>query len=864
MLSLINIEINASVDKFEAAMIRSADIADASMSAAAANADQFQTAFDRAATAAGQSSQQMASDFEAANDRVMGAAGKSSEAIDSINKAVEKVDAKSWREKIAEAIGAGFATGLVVAQTWMDKVEEFVKAKLILIGVALAAGITVAAASAIYAAYKIVSSSVGFIEGLFTGDSYQSENIDSVIALNKEVKTLQEGLLLSADHASALNEALKGAGVGSGAYVSTLQAATKAARTNSEALQELGIETHDYFGEVRSSEDILRSAKRVLDEYADGYDRAAAAAAIGIGSYKEITDALSITNEKVEEAGQRLVDYNLIIGTGTQEAVTAYEKAVADFNRESDLMAQGFKKAIADMIMPILTDLATFFKEGFPIVVNAFRYSMATLVSIFYGLKEVAYIVSEAVIQSFKAMGDVVSRVVGAIAKAATGNVEGAWNDLKAIPDDLGKRWDAFGNNVVAQSVRNAKAMALAWGADNFNAGSAADPAKTGKKWYPKSEPDDKEERSSGRAPASPAEKASEYQNFLNQLDQMNARLESNQYVMLKVKAAQLAWKEGIEATTALQKIDAIQIAESEKSVKDYSTRLEEQNRKLLDARGQIGLYGIELEAHVLREQRRAEVMARINQLEASGKPLTDAARDAMLQHADAAAKDAEAILRQNDALSRTYEIGAQRAFDTYMDNATNAAKTAEEQFTSAYRGIQGAMADFLFNPFEKGVQGMLKSFGVMLQRMIADAVAADLGKRLFGAVGTPTSGGWLSSLLGMGSPTMAGAGTATENWIDSGGLGKSAGGLLSGIGGFFSNLFGFDVGTDYVPRDMLAKVHQGERIIPASQNTGNYGQPIQITVHVNGNSNAPDVRRAAGQGAREAMAALAGARRYA
>ncbi|EXI85749.1 MAG: phage tail tape measure protein, lambda family [Candidatus Accumulibacter sp. BA-94] len=230
--------------------------------------------------------------------------------------------------------------------------------------------------------------------------------------------------------------------------------------------------------------------------------------------------------------------------------------------------------------------------------------------------------------------------------------------------------------------------------------------------------------------------------------------LQSNQYTMLKVKAAQLAWNEGISATTALQKIEALQIAESDKAVKDFSTRLEEENRHLLDARGAIGLYGIELDAYTLREQRRAEVMARINQLEAAGKPLTDAARDALLQEADAAAKVAEAILRQNDALSRTYEVGAKRAFDTYMDTATNAAKTAEEQFTNAYRGIQGAMADFLFNPFEKGVKGMLASFGTMLQRMIADAVAADLGRRLFGAIGTPTSGGWLSSLmqaLGMG-----------------------------------------------------------------------------------------------------------------
>jgi hypothetical protein len=748
MFSLISIEVSAGTEKFEAAMKKSADVAEASLSAAAANADQFQTAFDRASVAAGQSSEKIASDFEAANDRIMGAADQSSEAIDSLNQAADQVDAKSWSEKIASAIGAGFATGLVVAQTWMEKVEEFVKMKLIVIAAALAVGITAAAATAIYVATQIASTSINFIAGLFTGDAYKSENIDAVVELNKEVMSLQEGLLLSADHASALNEALKGAGVGASGYVSTLNGAEKAARTNSEALAKLGIETKTYFGEqasgYRSSEEILRSAKRVLDEYSEGYDRNAAAAAIGLGTYKEINDVLSVTNAKVEEAGQRLVDYNLIIGAGTQEAVAAYEKAVADFNRESDLMAQGFKKAIADQIMPILTDLAVYFKEGFPTVVNVFRYTMATLVSLFYGLKEVAYVVSEAVIQSFKAMGDVVSRVVGAIAKAATGNVEGAWNDLKAVPDDLGKRWNAFGDNVVAQSVKNAKAMALAWGADNFSAGSGADPAQAGKRWAAAKSTESPAEKS-GRAPASPAEQASQYQIFINQLDQMNARMESNQYTMLKVKAAQLAWNEGISATTALQKIESLQIAESDKAVKDYSTRIEEENRRMTEARGAIGLYGIELDAFILREYRRADVKARINQLEAAGKPLTDAARDALLQEADAAAQVAEAILRQNDALSRTYEVGARRAFDAYMDNATNAAQAAERQFTDAFRGIEGAMADFLFDPFEKGTQGMLASFGKMLQRMIAEAAAADLSRRLFSAAGT---GGGMAAFL--------------------------------------------------------------------------------------------------------------------
>jgi len=119
---------------------------------------------------------------------------------------------------------------------------------------------------------------------------------------------------------------------------------------------------------------------------------------------------------------------------------------------------------------------------------------------------------------------------------------------------------------------------------------------------------------------------------------------------------------------------------------------------------------------------------------------------------------------------------------------------------------------------------------------MIAEAVAADLVRRLFGDFGKGggSSGGGSSGLLGS---------------------------LLESLSGLLPS---FDVGTPYVPRDMLAVVHQGERIVPAAQNRPGGGQNISVIINMGSGSSGGDLRQAAGDIARRIGQTVAGAARYA
>ncbi len=253
-----------------------------------------------------------------------------------------------------------------------------------------------------------------------------------------------------------------------------------------------------------------------------------------------------------------------------------------------------------------------------------------------------------------------------------------------------------------------------------------------------------------------------------------------------------------------------------------------------------------ELDKYYETERMVAEFdLARDNEINAITKAWTDAGAALTDQVMTPLEKANNEFGRLQELLDRgvisweTYSR-AQLAVQDGLDKTGEKLSETQDQLSvfaeQAGKNIQDAFADFLINPFDKGMKGMLQSFGQTIQKMIAQAVAADLAKRIFN---WGDSGGGSGSLLGS-------IATAVFSGARADGGPVSAGSTYL-VGERGPELFRASTSGSIVPNHALGGLGGGHTII----------------VNVNG-GNAPDVRRAAAQGAREALGFMSGAQRYA
>lgn len=107
------------------------------------------------------------------------------------------------------------------------------------------------------------------------------------------------------------------------------------------------------------------------------------------------------------------------------------------------------------------------------------------------------------------------------------------------------------------------------------------------------------------------------------------------------------------------------------------------------------------------------------------------------------------------------------RAVANAQTKLIEATDTWSEFRKEAARNTQDIIADTLVNGFDDGARGVLDSFANMLKQMAAQAIAADLGAKLFGTEGSGDSG-WVGALANWAAGAFAG-GFATGGTMNPG-----------------------------------------------------------------------------------------------
>ncbi len=238
----------------------------------------------------------------------------------------------------------------------------------------------------------------------------------------------------------------------------------------------------------------------------------------------------------------------------------------------------------------------------------------------------------------------------------------------------------------------------------------------------------------SGFEKPKPAEKINEGEAFLNQLRSRLIRTQEGEAAELRARALQIEAKgyKGVatEAEQYIQVLEAIERQKEANKAFDAFEKEEAASRKITE--GLIGGNRQRIEALQLQRQmldmtdgEKAALQARsdlekaaanarkeANQIEDPGlrAQTIEAINDALARQLPIV----EDLVRANTEYQRNFEYGAKSALRTYIDDATNAAKRAQQVTANAFRGMEAALTQFV-------------TTGKLDFKSLADSIISDL-----------------------------------------------------------------------------------------------------------------------------------------
>lgn len=538
--------------------------------------------------------------------------------------------------------------------------------------------------------------------------------------------------------------------------------ASKAGSEADKTFKALGISVKDQAGNLRSFEDLLPEVQNRFAGISNETTKTALAMQLFGKSGAEFLEFLSLGADGLRTMEDRARSLGIVIDADTAGAAAEFNDRVDDLRAAT----QGWFTQLAGELLPTLTDLTTqlvdIAREG-----GGVRDVATSIATAFKEIGKAAEIfgVVENWLDRLRGGLVAVEKQGNAVVKLVTGQYSG-------VLGSQGGGWEGFARDYQAGTAYADNG----WKAMQGGAAGIPEGARSGPR---------------GRRTQATAE---EIQATKDQTEQLRKAAEWEGKL-------QSLWGESAEKATRATKAKSAGMSEEQKAADALAKSYDSLNTSM-DRRLYLLEHGDSQAASVQYDIERGELQKLSEEQKANLQNMAQVI-DAM--------EDYKAIYGEGiDSMAgKTKE--ATDSMSTFADQAA--------------RNMQDAFADFLFDPFEDGVGGMVKSFAKAIQRMLAQAAAA----KIFEMVGQ-----WASSYSGTGSSWINTVGNAISN--NSGG--RAGGGPVAGdnvyrVGeGGRPELFQQGGKSYLIPGDAgsIVPVTAG---MQASSTAGAGGAPINVITNV-------------------------------
>lgn len=245
---------------------------------------------------------------------------------------------------------------------------------------------------------------------------------------------------------------------------------------------------------------------------------------------------------------------------------------------------------------------------------------------------------------------------------------------------------------------------------------------------------------------------------FLEGLQARIEKADQGEYAMLRLQAAEKGVLE-----TAAPLIQQLKRLDEARAVESYRDALSTQNMELEYQASLVGKTAAEVALLNVQHKAELELKKQIDQIERSKGAISAEALAQMQAAMEASIAIQQASVTSRLALDKRWETGALSAMQKYEETAGNIAKSTENAFTSAFKGIEDALVSLAMTG-QLNFTNLANSIVASIIRIQAQAAVAGLSKFLGQAIGNMFAG----SVTGTGYTSDSPSGAGTYNYAGS------------------------------------------------------------------------------------------------